>query len=141
MATNMEVAQVLVSAGYLSAADIEAAADVLDDALIIEMAEEVEGQASDDYSIQEDVIAEVDNWAAEDALEGDEESLEDDLEIIAEALDEEDADMAVMAVSEVVIAEAYLDAASALLAAELIDAANRDAVAAAIADVLNVEED
>ena len=141
MATNMEVAQVLVSAGYLSAADIEAAADVLDDALIIEMAEEAEGQASDDYSIQEDVIAEVDNWAAEDALEGDEESLEDDLEIIAEALDEEDADMAVMAVSEVVIAEAYLDAASALLAAELIDAANRDAVAAAIADVLNVEED
>ena len=39
MATYVEVAEALVSAGYLTEADLDAAADVLADALIVEAAE------------------------------------------------------------------------------------------------------
>ena len=50
MATYVEVAEALVSAGYLTEADLDAAADVLADALIVEAAEEVEAAAVDDYA-------------------------------------------------------------------------------------------
>ena len=39
MATYVEVAEALVGAGYLTEADLDAAADVLADALIVEAAE------------------------------------------------------------------------------------------------------
>ena len=70
MSTHFELAQALANAGYVSDADIQAAADVLTDALIIEAAEEVEAEAMDDYNKQEDLIAKVANWAAEDAVAG-----------------------------------------------------------------------
>ena len=48
MATYVEVAEALVTSGYLTEADLDAAADVLADALIVEAAEEVEAAAVDD---------------------------------------------------------------------------------------------
>lgn len=139
MTTTVEVAQALASSGYLSDADIEAAADVLEDALIVAAAEEAEDEASDDYTTQEEIIAEAENWASEDALAGDFEALEDDQDLIADSLDEEAADMGTMQVAETIIDAAYLDAASALLAAELIDEANLQAAAAVIADTWDVD--
>jgi hypothetical protein len=141
MTTYIEVSQALVTAGYLSEADIEAAAEVLEDALIIEEAEDAQDAASQDYSTQEDIVAEVENWASEDAKAGDFDGLEADQEIIQDALAQEDVDKEVMATGEAVIAAAYLDAASALLAAELIDEANLQAVAGVISDtwVVDVE--
>jgi hypothetical protein len=141
MTTYIEVSQALVDAGYLSEADIEAAAEVLEDALIIEEAEDAQEAASQDYSTQEDIVAEVENWASEDAKAGDMDGLEADQEIIQDALAQENVDKDVMATGEAVIAAAYLDAASALLAAELIDEANLQAVAGVISDtwVVDVE--
>jgi hypothetical protein len=141
MTTYIEVAQALVSAGYLSEADIEAAADVLDDALIIADAEEWQEAAADDYAEQEDLVAEAEVWANEDEATGDYELMEDDEDIIEDALDREEIDKEIMIETEAEIAVAYLDAASALLAAELIDEANLRAAAAVIADtwVVDVE--
>ncbi len=135
MTTYVEVATALVSAGYLTEADLEAAADILADALIVEVAEEVEAEAMDDYSDQEDLIAEAEVWEAEDALEGDVEGALLDDDILADAEIQKEIDEEVVLASEAVIAAAYLDAASALLAAELIDAVNLSPVAVLIADV------
>ena len=141
MTTYVEVATALVSAGYLTEADLEAAADILADALIVEVAEEVEAEAMDDYSDQEDLIAEAEVWEAEDALKGDIEGAILDADILADAEIQKEIDEEVVLASEAVIAAAYLDAASALLAAELIDAVNLSPVAVLIADVWVSEED
>jgi len=52
MTTTVEVAKALVTAGYLTDADLEAAANILADTLIIEAAEDDEAGAMDDYSDQ-----------------------------------------------------------------------------------------
>jgi hypothetical protein len=139
MTTYLEVAQALVSAGYLSEADIEAAADVLEDVLIIADAEDAQDAASDDYSTQEDIVAEVENWVVDDANAGNNDDLDIDEAIIENALDQEEIDKDIMVAAETEIAAAYLDAASALLAAELIDEANLQAVAGMISDTWVVE--
>jgi len=141
MTTYVEVAAALVSAGYLTEADLDAAADILADALIVEVAEEVEAEAMDDYSDQEDLMAEAGVWEAEDALAGDIEGAILDDDLIADAEIQKEIDEEVVLASEAVIAAAYLDVASALLAAELIDEADLSPVAAVIADVWVVEED
>ena len=139
MTTYIEVAQALVAAGYLSEADIEAAVDVLEDALIIADAEALQVAASEDYSAQEDIVAEVENWEVEDAVAGNIVDLEGDEAIIEDALEQEEIDKGLMVEAETVIASAYLDAASALLEAELIDEANQQAVAGLISDTWVVE--
>jgi hypothetical protein len=134
MTTYEEIARALVSAGYLSDADTEAAVIVLEDILKVEAAEDAQDAAADDYSTQEDIVAEVENWAAEDALTGDYDDLEEDEDIIEDALEDEANDMDTMAASEAEIAYANREAASALVAAELIDEADLESVAAAIND-------
>jgi len=141
MATYVEVAEALVTAGYLTEADLAAAADVLADVLIVEAAEEVEAEAMDDYSDQEDLIAEAEVWEAEDDLAGDSEGADLDDDIIVDAEIQKEIDKEVVLESEAVIAAAYLDAAAALLAAKLIDEADLSPVAAVITDVWVVEED
>ena len=135
MATVVEVAEALVTAGYLTEADLAAAADVLADALIVEAAEEVEAAAVDDYADQEDLIAEAEVWEAEDLSEGDVEGAVLDGDIIADAEIQKEIDKEVVSESEEVIAAAYLDAAAALVEAELVDEANLSPVAVVIADV------
>ena len=141
MTTYIEVAQALISSGYLSDADIQAAADVLEDALFVQVAEEAQDAAADDYSTQEDIVAEVENWESEDAASGDFDALNEDEDIIEEAIEKELEDEDIMAVAEDIIEAAYVDAAAALLSAELIDEANLDDVATLIADVWVVEGD
>ena len=130
-----EVAQALADAGYVSDADIQAAADILADALVVEAAEEVEAEAMDDYNDQEDLIAEAEVWAAEDAVEGDFESVAIDKDIVDDAAEQALADRDTVMAAEIVINAAYTDAAAALLAAALIDEANAEAVAALLADL------
>lgn len=141
MTTYIEVAQALVSTGYLSEADIEAAADVLDDVLVIAIAEDAQDAASDDYTTQEDIAAEAEVWESEDAAIGDYDAMDDDEDVIEVALDREEADKDIMVEAQAVIDAAYLDAASALLAAELIDEANLQAVAVVIADVWTSDDE
>lgn len=141
MTTYVEICEALVTAGYLTEADIEAAVNILADALIVDAAEEVEAEAMDDYSDQEDLIAEAEVWEADDINADDYESAELDSDIIADAEIQKEIDQEVVLESGAVIAAAYLDAASALVAAELIDEANLSPVAAIITDVWVVEED
>ena len=61
--------------------------------------------------------------------------MEEDQEVIEDALDQEEVDKEIMVEAEEEIAAAYLDAAAALLAAELIDEADQQAVAVLVADV------
>lgn len=140
MSTHFELAQALANAGYVSDADIQAAADILMDALIIEAAEEVEAEAMDDYNKQEDLIAKVANWAAEDAAAGDLDSVEVDLDIIEDAAEQAMDDRDTVIIAEAVIDAAYTDAAAALLAAAIIDEVNAEAVALLLADSLADDE-
>jgi hypothetical protein len=139
MTTIVKVAEALVTAGYLTEADLEAAANILADALIIEAAEEDEAEAMDDYSDQEDLIAEAEVWEAEDTLVGEFEGAAQDADIIVDSEIQKEIDKEVVKESETLIAAAYQDAAAALVAAELIDEVNRSPVAAVIADVWAAE--
>jgi hypothetical protein len=139
MTTYVEVAQGLVTVGYLSDADVEAAAAVLADTLVVAEAQDAEAAALDDVAFQEEVIAAAKNLANLDVTAGDFEDFAIQQEIIDEAEDLELEDEAIIAAAEATIAAAYADAAAALVAAELIDAAYADDVADAIADVWVVE--
>jgi hypothetical protein len=141
MTTYVEVAQALVSAEYLSDADIEAAAEVLKDALIIDAAEALQDDVAEDYSTQEDIVAEAEVWESEDAAKGDYEDMDGDELVIEEALDSEEIDKEIMVEAEPLIDAAYLDAAAALLAAELIDEADQQAVAVLVADVWALDDE
>jgi hypothetical protein len=141
MTTYVEVTDALVSAGYLSDADVDAAVVMLTDALIVDEAEDAEAVATEDHAVQEDIIAEAEVWEAEDAAMGEGAAVAMDDDIIAEAVEQELEDEDTVVAAEVVIDAAYKDAAAALLAAELIDEANLEAAAALISDTWVVEED
>jgi hypothetical protein len=85
MTTYFDLAQALAAAGYVSNADIQAVADILADALIIEAAEDAEAEVMEDYSDQEDLVAEAEVWAAEDMAEGDLDMVEVDKDIMDDA--------------------------------------------------------
>jgi hypothetical protein len=141
MTTYAIVAQALVEAGYLTDADIDAAVDILADALVVDEAEEVETAALADGLHQEDVIDEAEAWAEEDSTAGDWDRVDDDEAIIDEAEAALAADANIIIAAEDTIDAAYADAAAALLAAELIDEANLNDAAVVIANVWVVEED
>lgn len=132
MTTYVEVAQALVTAGYVSDADLQAAADVLADALIIEAAEEAQDDASEDYATQEDIVAEAEVWEREDSVVGDYDSVDDDEAVIEDALEQGEIDKEVVLEAEALIDAACTDAGAALLAAKLIDEANLEPVVAII---------
>jgi hypothetical protein len=127
------VARALVDAGYVTDAGVQAAADVLADALIVAAAEDVEATPMDHYSAQNDLIAEAVVWAAEDASAGDVELVDADKQIIdgpaTQALDDQDTVIA----AEAVIDAAFTGATASSLAAELIGEVDAGAVAEAIA--------
>jgi hypothetical protein len=129
MTTYIEVAQALVTAGYLSDADVDAAAEVLADALVVTDAEEAEAEARDDLAYQEQVItsAEANAYGSQDK------GVQED--VIEGAIERGDEDEATIEEAEDTIAAAYNDAAAALLAAELIDEANLDDVVGVITEV------
>jgi len=141
MTTYDEVAQALLSAGYLTDADLEAAVVILADALVVDDAEDLEAAAILDELDQDETIEVAAEWSDEDDAAGDYEGEAFDSEIIDEAVDNIADDEEIIAEAEAVIDAAYSDAAAALLAAELIDEANAEAVAAMIADVWVVDVD
>ena len=141
MSTIQDVVEALVTAGYLTDADLEAAAEVLADALIIEAAEDDEAEAMDDYSDQEDLIAEAEVWEAEDTLAGNYEGAAQDADIIADSEIQKELDKEAVKDAETLIESACLDAAAALVAAELIDEVDLVPVGTVITDVWVVEED
>jgi hypothetical protein len=140
MTTYAEVAQALVAAGYLSEADLDAAAVVLADTLLVEEAQREEADALEDEAAQQELIAGLTIEASTDAAIGDYVGQQVAEGEIAKARAEQDEDEAIIEDAQATIAYAYSDAAAALLAAELIDEANLDDVAAAIAGVWIVED-
>jgi hypothetical protein len=139
--TYIEVTEALVSAGYLSEADVDAALEVLADSLIVADAEETQAFAAADIVHQEEVIAKAEDLVEMDYEMGEVEDRFVQAEVInsAEALADDDAAMIVRADAR--IAAAYEDAAAALLAAELIDEANLEAVTGVITDVWVISEE
>ena len=140
MTTYAEVAQALVAAGYLSEADLDAAAVVLADTLLVEEAQREEADALKDEAAQQELIAGLTIEASTDSAIGDFVGQQVAEGEIAKARAEQDEDEAIIEDAQATIAFAYSDAAAALLAAELIDEANLDDVAAAIAGVWIVED-
>ncbi len=135
MTTNAELAQALRDAGYVSDADLDAAAAVLDDALIVEEAEAIEAEAIIDKAEQKETLMEAELLADAAVAEGDAETGAVAQAIIDDAFDAVVADKMIIDAAEEVIDAAYFDAAAALVTAELIDEANAPAVAALIAEL------
>jgi len=128
MATYAEISQALVDAGYLTEADMDAATEILADALLVEIVEDVEADAMDDYSEQEDLIAKAQVRESENLARGDLDTAIADDEIIADAEMQKEFDKQTVRDAETVIDAACMDAAAALLAAELIDGVDLGAV-------------
>ena len=140
MTTYAEVAQALVAAGYLSEADLDAAAVVLANTLLVEEAQREEADALKDEATQQDLIAGLTIEASTDSAIGDYVGQKVAEGEIVKARAEQDEDEAIIENAEATIAYAYNDAAAALLAAELIDEGDLDDVAAAIAGLWAVKE-
>jgi len=135
MTTYSELAQALAEAGYLSDADLEAAAEILADTLVIEEAEEIEAAALIDKAKQKQTVLDAELLADVAVAAGDAET-----EAVAQATIDEAfvavvEDKEIIDEAEAVIAAAYVDAAAALVTAELIDEANAEATAAMLADL------
>lgn len=140
MTTYIEVAQALVEPGYLSEADITAAADILADVLVVTDTEISEARAKADEAIQQQLIS---GATAAQSRDLDVDDLEDfmiEQDIIDDAEEQVLEDEAAIAAAEDTISATYTDAVTALVAAELIDEINAAAVAAVIANVWVVEE-
>ena len=133
MTDYAELAQALRDAGYVSDADLDAAADILADVLVVEEAEEIEAAALSDKAEQKQVVLDAELVADIAIAAGDadlEEAAQDEIDDAFVAVI---ADKAIIDEAEAVIDAAYVDATAALVAAELIDEANAEAVALALA--------
>jgi hypothetical protein len=141
LTTYIEVTQALVTAGYLSEADIEAAVAVLADRLIVADAEETKAFAEEDIEYQAQVVAKTEDLVDMDYKMGEIEDRFVQAEVINSAEALADGDAAMIERADARIAAAYEDAAAALLAAELIDEANLEAVTGVITDVWVISEE
>jgi len=141
MTTYVKLAQALTEAGYLSEADLEAAAEILADAFVVEEAEAIEVAALIDKEEQKEIVLEAELVAdvAVDAHDAEAEAVAQ--EMIDDAFVAVVEDKMIIEEAEAVIAAAYVDAAAALVAAELIDEANAEATAAMLAEFYVYEDD
>jgi hypothetical protein len=141
MTTHIEVTEALVSAGFMSEADIDAALEVLADSLIVADAEETKAFAVADIVHQEEVITKTEDLVEMDYEMGEVEDRFVQAEVLNSAAALKDDDVAMIERADAAIADAYEDAAAALLAAELIDEVNLEAVTGVISDVWVVSEE
>jgi hypothetical protein len=125
MTTYVEVARALVKAGYLSEADVGAATKVLAQMLTTADAKQKKAAALDDEAQQHDMIAQAADLITDDEPISDYQDEGVQIKTIDEAENQLTAD-------EAVIAGICNEAATALLKAGLIDAANVDAAAGVI---------
>ena len=121
MSTMIEVAQALVKAGYLTNADVEAAADVLAETLIATDAVEARATALADQADQENMKAGASEFARQDAAAGNKKDLSIDQAIIQDAINKEQVDQSIIKHAEAEISRQCNQAAKALAAAGLID--------------------
>ena len=128
MTVYLEVAQALVAARYLSNTDVDAAAAVLVNTMRIAGVKHQEIMAIDDLVAQEGVITEAQAEAAAAAEEGDYAGQAHQASIIEQAEKAEIQDRGIIAAADEAIGSATLDAAEALVAAGLVDAAYADGV-------------
>lgn len=142
MTIYFEVTKALVSAGYLSEADMDAAMVVLKDALVVADAEKAKAFALEDIVYQEEVTARAEDLAEIDVQMGEVEDRFVQAEVINSAEILAEGDAAMIEKADAVIVAAYTDAAAALLTAELIDEANLEATVSVIEEVwVTTEED
>jgi len=137
--TNREVARALVKAGYLSEADVDAAATVLAHALTSAEAKQKKAAALDDEAYQHEMIAQAADLITDDEAISDYKDEASQVKTIEAAEKQVAADEAVVVAAEATMAAACNDAAAALLKAGLIDAANVDAVVGVIKKVWTVD--
>lgn len=141
MTTYSEITQALVTAGYLSEADTEAALEVLADSLIVADAEETKAFAVADIAHQEEIITKTEDLVEMDYEMGEVEDRFVQAEVLNSAAALKDSDLTMIDQANAAITAAYEDAAAALLAAELIDEANLEAVTSVINDVWVISEE
>jgi membrane-bound lytic murein transglycosylase B len=136
MATYLELAQALVSAGYLSKEQVETAAAVLAEHLEVEIvgAEDTREFAKKDLAYQQKVIDDAEEMAEEDLSMGDIGDRFVQAEVIesAHSLAEKDLELLKRAGKELAIA--FKNASDALVTARLIDKSNAEAAAALLAE-------
>jgi len=137
MATYMEVARDLVKAGYLSDADVDAAAKVLAYTLVSTADKKnKKAVALADEVHQHEMIAQAADLITDDEAISDYKDEEVQIRTIEEAEKQLIADEAVVAAATATTAGARHDAAMALLSTGLIDAANVNAVVGLIKKVV-----
>lgn len=135
MTTTREVAEALVTAGYLGQEDIELAAASMTEALHrADLAADVAARALEDETQQEEMIASASEAIVEfdEMMEFEYESIERD--IIAEAAAREHEDEEIVETEEEEMVHAYTEAAGSLVAAGLIDSSDASDAAAVIAE-------
>ncbi len=126
MTPYLKVAQALVTAGYLSSEDVNAAAAVLVNTMRVADAQKAKAAAIDDEIYQESVIASAraEIAAAAEMGAGDQAYRRS---VIEAAEDREDEDKATINSTQAIMAAAYDDAAAGLAAAGLVDGASVEA--------------
>lgn len=134
MTPYLKVAQALVTAGYLSSEDVNAAAAVLVNTMRVADAQKAKAAAVDDEIYQESVIASARAEIAAAAEMGDGDHAYQ-RSVIEAAEDREDEDKATISSTKAIMAAAYDDAAAGLAAAGLVDGASVGDVAGEIARV------
>ena len=137
MTAHNQLAQALVSAGYLSEADVKAAAAVLAEHLEVEIveAEDTLSFATKDLAYQKQVIDHAEEMAEEDLSMEDIEDRFVQAEVIESAYSLTEKDVELIKHADEEIAVAFKNASGDLVTARLIDKSNRRAVAALLAEV------
>lgn len=134
MTTYVEVAEALVTAGYLTDKKIEAAAALMADTLQISDFEASLEAAIHDETDQERMISGARDMLEQDSETGDKKNLKVDRAILRDAINQEKVDESVARGAEKKIARACHAATVALEKAGLIDKRHRQEVAELIAD-------
>jgi hypothetical protein len=134
MATYVEVTEALVMAGYLTEADLEAAAVLLTKYLSVTDQKKLQEIAADS-STQEQMILKAERYTEQDTGRGDPKSLKVDQEIIQDAFNQDEVDLVKMEALESKLTKQAKRAAKAMVSAGLVEKKNREAVASLIVDL------
>jgi membrane-bound lytic murein transglycosylase B len=136
MATYLELAQALVSTGYVSEEQVAAAAAVLAEHLEVEIvdAEDTREFATKDLAYQQRVIDHAEEMAKEDLSMGDIEDRFVQAEVIESAASLAEKDLELIKRADKELAIAFKNASGALVTARLIDKSNAEKAAALLAE-------
>lgn len=136
MATYLELAKALVSAGYVSEEQVAAAVAVLAEHLEVEIvdAEDTREFATKDLAYQQRVIDHAEEMAKEDLSMGDIEDRFVQAEVIESAASLAEKDLELIKRADKELAIAFKNASGALVTARLIDKSNAEKAAALLAD-------